>query len=321
MEQARASTGIHASKSMAELFPALPLDLARYIIQVAAHKNYRTASSLSFVSKKVQSWADPSLFHTIVLNQYLLFGFIESSPYASLISPRLIQAREYVQCTFIESFIAPQHLSNLFRWFPNTSCLDIRLNATTLNDFTRTTPLRLRKIYLRYYLERQDFGVSFFQNVTHLTVWHSFSITSGDCIAALQHLLAQLPVLHNLTHFCTNVLKRRILDVHDLMSRDRLKGVEASAKNIRVLLFSVEGWYPKSDRFWVETRESDPRIVFGVLFERCIKLDQIVRTRLHDDIPDVIIPENDRTYVRPLDIDAHWSRAECIVARRLERSL
>ncbi|KAH8823819.1 hypothetical protein DL96DRAFT_238122 [Flagelloscypha sp. PMI_526] len=312
---------MRSSMSLAELFAALPVELARYILQIGAHQHYPTAVSLSFVSKTVQSLVDPFLFQTIVLRRYPLLGFIASFSCPSLTSARLIQAREYVRCIFIQSPIPQEHLSQLLVCCPNITCLDIRLHVITLNDLSRITPPCLRRVYLRVLTsDRQGFSIPFFQNITHLTVWYPLAARSLDYIEALQHLLGQLHNLDNLTHFCTNSSTRDISQVRDLMSKDRLKDVEAFSKNLHVSLLSIEEWSPESDWSLVKAWESDSRLVLGVLFERCRDLDPIIRTRMQAALPDVIIPENGRWHARPLDIEMYWSKAESIVEERLERS-
>ncbi|KAH8823822.1 hypothetical protein DL96DRAFT_238211 [Flagelloscypha sp. PMI_526] len=283
------------SKSIAELFLALPLDLARYIVEFAAQQALHTAVSFVLVSKVIQSWTDPFLFHTIARAPFPLQKFITLLSSRNFASPRIIQAREYIRHVYTTSYISRRYLFDLFYRCPNISCLQIATGISTLRDVARTTPRSLRRLYLTDSTwGEQNFSTPFFRNITHLIVFHSPSTMLSGHAESLQKLLTQLHTLYNLTHLCTNILIGYVSQVNELIPKGNLRGLEASSRKLRIFLLSVERWSPESDDDWhmVTTWDMDPRFVVGVLLERCIDLDEMTRWRMQVALPEFIFPEN-----------------------------
>ncbi|KAH8823754.1 hypothetical protein DL96DRAFT_1615392 [Flagelloscypha sp. PMI_526] len=301
---------------MAGVFPALPLDLAQYIIQIAAHQDLHSAVSLSSVSKLVQSWSDPSLFRTITLKRYPHSILSEVSS-RNITSIRLIRARKFIRRVSVVDRIPRGHLDRLLSCCPNLSCLGMAIDISTFNGALIVAPPSLRRIYIKpLRAHAQTLNIPFFQNITHLAFIHSSHLEYYGHIDALQRAATQLRSLPNVTHFCANILIEQISTFFTVMPDASLGPL---ANKFQVFLLYVDcrempilasPWRDLASKGNLDSR-----------FVALLNLPRIFLEGMDHSFHDVLVIQEPRRMAGHIEVDKYWSLAEGIVAKRLNRTM
>ncbi|KAH8823395.1 hypothetical protein DL96DRAFT_1713811 [Flagelloscypha sp. PMI_526] len=210
----------------------LPLDVLRLLFEYAASSSLESAQTLSLVSKEVQFWTDPHLFHTVqrkshdgdyrlcLLDQMCL-------PEAST---RLVQARNYVRIAAWEDFAPHSNIKralekcpniiqlclwgNVFPFEPNDSGYhpfeitqsypSLRRVATNIDDLENIPP--------------SGFSCPFWMTITHLQVNYYSAVSSPETPFQVP-LFAAMTSLTHLAFFPSNSGAQRELDYNVALSR------------------------------------------------------------------------------------------------------
>jgi hypothetical protein len=174
------------STSLWEPFPPLAVELVRYILEISAIEDKQTSLTLARVSKAVQKWTTPIIYHTVILchdDQVLSFQRTVkhlNSGIGMNVRHILIKGIPEHDCAIAEIMSCCTRLVSV------VTTAD--MGDPDLLDMIGSSFHELRYMSLTYSMWEPPLGHSLLQNITHLY------------IQFLNNFIA-LPSLPHLTHF------------------------------------------------------------------------------------------------------------------------
>ncbi|KAH8828896.1 hypothetical protein DL96DRAFT_1708068 [Flagelloscypha sp. PMI_526] len=191
----------------------LPLDILRLLLEYSASISFKSAQTLSLVSKEVQQWTDPYLFQTVqgARDNHSSMPYLLDRMCMTDASPRFVLARNYVRAIAWKGALSKRSsVKHALDCFPNLTQLCLWGNLFPFRswhdkyvveslEITQNYPSLRRVatgIYTQLGLPPDAFGSPFWMTITHLQVNYSDAIS----LDASAFQLPLFTTMSSLTH-------------------------------------------------------------------------------------------------------------------------